>query len=152
MLSDSSHILESMKYFSDEKIGRKMICLSCSCLRQPAGWHQCILYVIYNLHYMDFLFPLFLFGIICICLRYKDNHPPFPLHTRRLKSQHHEIMPTFPNSTPRYEFTLGGGVIPPRHSPSLRFIPLGFLHSGFLDFVFFLLMIPLPTPLLLFCS
>jgi len=63
------------------------------------------------------------------------QHPPAPLHTRRLKSQHHGINTTFPNSTPRHEFTLGGGDIPPLHSPSLRFIPLGFLHSGLMDFV-----------------
>jgi len=58
------------------------------------------------------------------------HHPPSHLHTRRLKSQHHEIITTFPNSTPRHELALGGGVIPPLHSPPLRFIPLGFLHSG----------------------
>ena len=69
--------------------------------------------------------------------RYKDSHPPSPLHTRRLKSQHHEIITTFLFSTPRYEFALGGGVIPPLHSPSHRFIPLGFLHSGLMDFVLF---------------
>ena len=69
--------------------------------------------------------------------RYKESHPPSPLHTRRLKSQHHEIITTFANATPRYEFALGGGVIPPLHSPSLRFIPLGFLHSRLMDFVFF---------------
>jgi len=65
------------------------------------------------------------------------QHPPSPLHTRRLKSQHHEIITTFLFSTPRHELALGGGVIPPLHSPSLRFIPLGFLHSGLMDFVFF---------------
>jgi len=78
----------------------------------------------------------------------QELHPPSPLHTRRLKSQHHEIINTFPNSTPRYEFALGGGVIPPLHFPSLRFIPLGFLLSGLMDFVFFLMMFPLPAPLL----
>jgi len=40
----------------------------------------------------------------------QELHPPSPLHTRRLKSQHHEIITTFPNSTSRYEFALGGGV------------------------------------------
>ena len=69
--------------------------------------------------------------------RYQDSHPPSPLHTRRLKSQHHGIITTFLFSTPRHELALGGGVIPPLHSPSLRFIPLGFLHSGLMDFVFF---------------
>ena len=64
------------------------------------------------------------------------QHPPSPLHTRRLKSQHHKIMTTFPNSTPHYVFALGGGAIPPLQSLSLRFIPLGFLHSGLMDFVF----------------
>jgi len=67
----------------------------------------------------------------------QEFHPPSPLHTWRLKSQHHEIITTFLFSTPRHEFALGGGVIPPLHSPSLRFIPLGFLHSGLMDFVFF---------------
>ena len=66
----------------------------------------------------------------------KELHPPSPLHTRRLKSQHHEIITTFHFSTPPYEFALGGGVIPPLHSPSLRFTPLGFLHSGLMDFLF----------------
>ena len=47
-------------------------------------------------------------------------HPPSPLHTRRLKSQHHEIITTFPNSTPRYGFALGGGVHRPSSSPALR--------------------------------
>ena len=80
------------------------------------------------------------------------HHPPSPLHTRRLKSQHHKIITTFPNSTPRYEFALGGGVIPPLHFPSLRFIPLGLRLSGLMDFGFFLLMFPLPTPLLLYLA
>jgi len=62
---------------------------------------------------------------------------PAPLHTRRLKSQHHELITTFLFSTPRHELALGGGVIPPLHSSSLRFIPLGFLHSGLMVFVFF---------------
>jgi len=65
------------------------------------------------------------------------QHPSSPLHTRRLKSQHYEILTTFLFSTPRHELALGGGVIPPIHSPSLRLIPLGFLHSGLMDFVFF---------------
>ena len=69
--------------------------------------------------------------------RYKDSHPPSPLHTRRLKSQYHEIITTFPNSTPRHEFALGAGVHVPLSSPALRFIPLGFLHSGLMDFIFF---------------
>ena len=68
---------------------------------------------------------------------YKDSHPPSPLHTRRLKSQHHEIITTFTNSTPRHEFALGGAVHLPLSSPALRFLPLGFLHSGLMDFVFF---------------
>ena len=67
-----------------------------------------------------------------LCLR----HPPSPLHTRWLKSQHHEIITTFPNSTSRNEFALGGGVIPPLDYPSLRFIPFGLLLSGLMDFVF----------------
>jgi len=58
------------------------------------------------------------------------QHPPSPLHTRRLKSQHHEIITTFLFSTPRHELALGGGVIPPLHFPSLRLIPLGFLYFG----------------------
>ena len=68
--------------------------------------------------------------------RYKQ-HPPSSLHTRQLKSQYHEIITTFPNSTHHHGFALGGGGIPPLHSPSLRFIPLGLLHSGLMDFVFF---------------
>jgi len=39
--------------------------------------------------------------------KYKDSHRPSPLHTRRLKSQHHEIITTFLFSTPRYELALG---------------------------------------------
>ena len=66
------------------------------------------------------------------------QHPLAPLHTRRLKSQHHEIISTFLRSTPRHELGLGGGVIPPLLSPTLRFIPLGFLLSGLMDFIFFL--------------
>jgi len=65
------------------------------------------------------------------------QHPLSPLHTRRFKSQYHKIITTFLFSTPCHEFALGGGVIPPLHSLSLRFIPLGFLHSGLMDFVFF---------------
>ena len=67
----------------------------------------------------------------------KRQHPPSPLHTRWLKSQHHVIITTFHNSTPLYEFALGGGVHLPSSSPALRFIPLGLLHSGLMDFVFF---------------
>jgi len=74
--------------------------------------------------------------IIYYWLRYVPGHPPSRLHTQRLKSQHHEIITTFPNSTPRYGFALGGGVHIPLSSPALRFIPLGFLHSGLMDFVF----------------
>jgi len=66
-----------------------------------------------------------------------------------MKSQHHEIITTFPNSTTIYVFALGGGVIPPLCFPSLRFIPLGFLLSGLMDFVFVLMMFPLPAPRLL---
>jgi len=47
------------------------------------------------------------------------QHPPSPLHTWRLISQHHEIFTTFLFSTPRYELALGGGVIPPLHFPPL---------------------------------
>ena len=90
----------------------------------------------FSFFFLFFLFS-FVFWIICICLRYKDNHPPSPLHTRRLKSQHHEIFTTVLFSTPSYDLALGGRVIPPLHSPSLRFIPLGLLHSGLMDFVFF---------------
>ena len=67
----------------------------------------------------------------------QELHTPSPLHTWRLKSQNHEIITTFPNSTPNHEFALGGVVYPPLSSPPLRFIPLGFLHSGLMDFVFF---------------
>jgi len=63
--------------------------------------------------------------------------PPSPLHTRRLKSQHQEIITTFLFSTSHYELALEGGVRPPLHSPSLRFIPLGLVYSGLMDFVFF---------------
>jgi len=58
------------------------------------------------------------------------QHPLSPLHTRRLKSQHHEIITTFPNSTPRHEFALGGVVHLPSTSSALRFLPLGYLYSG----------------------
>ena len=58
------------------------------------------------------------------------QYPPSPLHTRRLKSQDHEIITTFPNSTARHGFVLGGGDISPLLFPPLRFIPLGFLYSG----------------------
>jgi len=93
------------------------------------------------------LFFLHFFLYHVFILKVQELYSPSPLHTRRLKSQHHEIITTFPNSTARYEFALGGGVIPPLHSPSLRFIPLGLLLSGLMDFIFFLLMFPLPTPL-----
>jgi len=84
------------------------------------------------------LFSFFFFVLIIpICLRYKDSHPPSPLHTRQLKSQHHEIITTFPNTTPHHAFFLGGGVHLPRTLPTLRFIPLGFLLPGLIDFVFF---------------
>ena len=33
-------------------------------------------------------------------------HPPSPLDTRRLKSQHHEIITTFLFSTPRHDLAL----------------------------------------------
>ena len=82
-------------------------------------------------------FLFFFFSIILVLFKVQTPHPPSPLHTRRLKSQHHEIFTTFPNSTPRYGFALGAGVHLPLPSPALRFIPLGFLHSGLLDFVFF---------------
>jgi len=65
------------------------------------------------------------------------HHPPSPVHSRRWKSQHHEIITTFLNSAPRHEFALGGGVHLPLFFPALRFIPLGFLHSGLIDFVCF---------------
>ena len=61
--------------------------------------------------------------------RYKNSNPPSPLHTRRLKSQHQEIITTFLFYTARHELALGGGVIPPLHFPPLRLIPLGFLQS-----------------------
>jgi len=64
-------------------------------------------------------------------------HPPSPLHTRQLKTQHYEIITTFPNSTSHYVFALDGGVHLPLSSPTLRFIPLGSLLSGLMDFVFF---------------
>jgi len=79
----------------------------------------------------------------------EELHPPSPLHTRRLKSQHHEIITTFPNSTPRHEFFLGGGVHLPYTFPALRLIPLGRLLPGLMDFVFFLIIFPLPMQLLL---
>jgi len=70
-------------------------------------------------------------------VKVQELYPPSPLHTWRLKSQHHEIITTFPFSTLRHELALGGGVHLPLSSPALRFIPLGFLHSGLMDFVFF---------------
>ena len=54
-----------------------------------------------------------------------------------IEISHHESITTFLFSTPRHELTLGGGVIPPLHTPSLRFFPFGFLHSGLMDFVCF---------------
>jgi len=84
---------------------------------------------------VTFFFSFFFYHVFVV--KVQELHPPSPLHTRRLKSQHHEIITTFPKSTPRYEFALGGGVIPPLHFPSLRFIPLGFHLSGLMDFVFF---------------
>jgi len=77
-----------------------------------------------------FLYPVFV-------VKVQELHPLSPLHTRRLKCQHHVIITTFPNSTPGHGFILGGGDIPPLLSPSLRFIPLGFLYSGLMDFAFF---------------
>ena len=78
-----------------------------------------------------FLFLLrFFFSIILVLFKLQTPHPPSPLHTRRLKSQHHEIITTFLFSTPRHELALGCGVIPPLHFPPLRLIPLGFLYSG----------------------
>jgi len=85
-------------------------------------------------NYCDLIF-YFLYHVFVV--KVQELHPPSPLHTRRLKSQHHEIITTFPVSTPRHELALGGGVIPPLHSPSLRFIPLGFPHSGLMNFLFF---------------
>ena len=38
---------------------------------------------------------------------YKDSHPPSPLHTRRLKSQHHEIIITFLFSPPTMSLLQG---------------------------------------------
>jgi len=84
-----------------------------------------------------FLFFSFLFLNRMHLVKVQRQHPPSPLHTGRLKSQHHEIITTFRNSTPRYEFALGGGVHLPSSSPALGFIPLGFLHSGLMEFVFF---------------
>ena len=69
--------------------------------------------------------------------RDKDSHPPSPLHTRRLKSQTHEIITSFPNSAPHHQCDLEGGVHLPLSSPALRFIPLGFLHSGLMDIIIF---------------
>jgi len=42
-----------------------------------------------------------------------------------------------PNSTHLDQFALVGGVHLPSSSPALGFIPLGFLHLGLMDFVFF---------------
>jgi len=85
----------------------------------------------------DLFFFFFFFLKVAFFLVTNNVHTPTPLHTRRLKSQHHEIITTFPNSTRRHEFALGGGVHLPLSSPALRFIPLGFLHSGLMDFVIF---------------
>ena len=68
----------------------------------------------------DLFFYFLLLYIMYSLLRYKNSHPPSPLHTRRLKSQHHEIITTFPNSTPHYGFALGVECI----SPHLL-LPLG---------------------------
>jgi len=87
------------------------------------------------------LFLLFFFfsffQMICIGLTNKDGHPPSPRHTWRLKYQHHEIITPFANSSPRNGFALRGGVHLPSSSPTLRFIPLGFLDLWLMDFVFF---------------
>ena len=84
--------------------------------------------------------------------RYKDNiHPLSPLHTWRLKSQHHALITTFLFSTPRHELGLAGGVIHPLHSPPLGFIPLGFLLFGWW-ISSSLMMVPLPTPQLLYLA
>jgi len=83
----------------------------------------------------------------------QEPHPPSPLHTRRLKSQHQQIITTFPNSTPSYGFALGGGVHLPWSFPALRFIyPFG-LSSLWVDgFRLLLKMFPLPTLLLLYLA
>ena len=80
-------------------------------------------------------FFFFLYHVFVV--KVQEPHPLSPLHTRPLKSQHHEIIPTFPNFTPRYGFALGGGVHLPSFSPALRFIPFGFLNIGLMDFIFF---------------
>jgi len=90
-----------------------------------------------NVGFVPFFFFFFFFLNHMHLVKVQSLHPPSPLHTRRLKSQHHEIITTFPNSTPRYEFALGGGGHHPLSSPALRSIPLGFLHSGLMDFIFF---------------
>jgi len=89
------------------------------------------------LSFLFFFFFSFLFYNQMHLFKVQRQHPPSPLHSRQLKSQQHEIITTFPNSTPSHGFVLGGGDIPPLLSPSLRFIPLGFLYSGLMDFVFF---------------
>jgi len=82
-------------------------------------------------------FFFFFFIYIVFFVKVQELHPPSPLHTRRLKSQHQEIITTFTNPTPSHGFVLEGGGISPLLSPSLRFIPLGFLYSGMMYFVFF---------------
>jgi len=59
-----------------------------------------------------------------------STHPAIEIST--LRDYHH-----FSQLTPYHEFALGGGVHLPLSPPPLRFIPLGFLHSGFMDFVVF---------------
>jgi len=77
-----------------------------------------------------FFFFLFFFSIILVLFKLQTPHPASPLHTWRLESQHYVIITTFLFSTPSHELGLGGGFIPPLHSPPLKFIPLGLLHSG----------------------
>ena len=80
---------------------------------------------------------VFVVVIHVFVVKVPELHPPSPLHTWGLKSQHHEILTTFPNSTPHYGFALEGGVHLPSSSPALRLIPLGYLLPGLMDFVFF---------------
>jgi len=67
----------------------------------------------------------------------QELHPPSPLHTRRLKSQHYKIITTFPNSTPHNGLALGGGEHLLSSFPALRLIPLGSHLPELMDFVFF---------------
>jgi len=60
-----------------------------------------------------FFFFFFLYENHMHLFKVERRHPPSPLHTWGLKSQHHEHITTIPNSTPRYGFALGGG----RHLP-----------------------------------